>query len=83
MNDTLYVLLENNIQTFNNCLVSVLLQLLTQRKAVERVPPNKNVQQPLCRTLKKDGLLSDPEKLMEKAQQVMREILISCCECLN
>ena len=49
-------------------LVSVLLQLLTQRKAVEVTAPNKNVS--LHRVLKKEGLLSDPEKLMEKAKQV-------------
>ena len=48
--------------------VLVLLQLLTQRKAVEVTAPNKNVS--LHRVLKKEGLLSDPEKLMEKAKQV-------------
>jgi len=46
----------------------VLLQLLTQRRAIEKRPSNKNV--PLCRILKKEGVLSDPERLMEKAQQV-------------
>lgn len=49
-------------------LVSVLLQLLSQRKAVEVTAPNKNVS--LHRVLKKEGMLSDPEKLVEKAKQV-------------
>jgi len=45
-----------------------MLQLLTQRKAVEVTAPNKN--EPLHRVLQKEGALSDPEKLMEKAKKV-------------
>ena len=48
----------------------MLLQLLTQRKAIEKRPSNKN-DVPLCRVLKKEGVLSNPERLLEKAQQVM------------
>ena len=46
----------------------MLLQLLTQRRAIEKKPSNKIVL--LCRVLRKEGVLSDPEKLMDKAQQV-------------
>ena len=35
----------------------------------KRPSTNKNV--PLCRVLKKEEVLSNPERLMEKAQQVM------------
>lgn len=46
----------------------MLLELLTQRKAIEQKPPKKTV--PLCRVLREEGVLSDPERLMEKARQV-------------
>lgn len=46
----------------------MLLQLLTQRRAIEKRPSNKIV--PLCRVLEKEGVLSDPESLMKKAQEV-------------
>jgi len=45
-----------------------MLQLLTQRRAVEVTAPNKNV--PLYRVLQKEDALSDPERLMEKAKEV-------------
>ena len=35
---------------------------------MEQKPPKKTV--PLCRLLKEEGVLSDPERLMEKARQV-------------
>lgn len=44
-------------------LFSVMLELLTQRKAVEKTVP-------LHRVLKRDGVLSDPERLMTKAKKV-------------
>lgn len=37
-------------------------------KKPQGVDRNKTV--PLCRVLRKEGVLSDPEKLMEKAPQV-------------
>ena len=50
----------------------MLLQLLTQRRAMEKKPQgvDRNKTVPLCRVLRKEGVLSDPEKLMEKAPQV-------------
>ena len=51
----------------------MLLQLLTQKRAIEKRPSNKIV--PLYLVLKKEGVLSDPERLMKKAQQV-RSVLI-------
>lgn len=44
-------------------LFSVMLELLTQRKAVEKTVP-------LHRVLKREGVLSDPERLMTKAKKV-------------
>lgn len=49
------------LHAFN--LFSVMLELLTQRKAVEKTGTLHHV-------LKKGGVLSDPEKLMAKAKQV-------------
>ena len=45
-------------------LFSVMLELLTQRKAVEKT------RVPLHRVLKREGVLSDPERLMTKAKKV-------------
>ena len=53
----------------------MLLQLLTQREAVERKPGDKNV--PLCRVLKNEGVLADPEGLMKKTQKV-RNVFRDC-----
>lgn len=62
----------------------MLLQLLTQRGAIEKKPQNENV--PLCRVLEKEGVLSDPERLMEKAQQVrsvFRDLMVLLSTTLN
>lgn len=62
----------------------MLLQLLTQRGAIEKKPQNKN--EPLCRVLEKEGVLSDPERLMEKAQQVrsvFRDLMVLLSTTLN
>ena len=50
-------------------LFSVMLELLTQRKAVEKT-------EALHHVLKKEGVLSDPERLMTKAKKVSLKFTI-------